>query len=85
MDKKTKQHLAAWFVSNCDHTEGAVKRWEYGESLIDAGLRLYGEGECFGKVVQKGRGQCFNLRFEGDRAKFLERKKENSRILVEQR
>jgi hypothetical protein len=56
MDKKTKEHLAAWFVSNCDHTEGAVKRWEYGESLIDAGLRLYGEGECFGKVVQKGHG-----------------------------
>ncbi|CBY08412.1 unnamed protein product [Oikopleura dioica] len=53
MDKKTKKHLAAWFVSNCDHTEGAVKRWEYGESLMNAGLRLYGEGECFGKVTER--------------------------------
>ena len=28
-----------WYVSNCDHTEGAKKRFEYGQKLIKAGLR----------------------------------------------
>ena len=26
-----------WFVSNCDHTWGAIERWKLGQALIDAG------------------------------------------------
>ena len=39
----------AWFVSNCDHTVGAVKRWEQGKKMMEAGLdkHLLGEGKCF--------------------------------------
>ncbi|CBY10866.1 unnamed protein product [Oikopleura dioica] len=39
----------AWFVSNCDHTDGAVKRWEQGKKMMEAGLEkhLLGEGKCF--------------------------------------
>ena len=31
---------AAWMVSNCNLTSGARRRFEYGQSLIDAGLKL---------------------------------------------
>ena len=43
----------AWYVSNCNHTLGAKLRLDYGQSLIDAGLKLYTEGECFGHVTEK--------------------------------
>ena len=39
MSNKTpygENYNTAWFVSNCDHTSGAVKRWEFGKSLIKA-------------------------------------------------
>ena len=34
--------VAAWFVSDCDHTIGAKMRWDYGKKLIDAGIRIHG-------------------------------------------
>jgi len=46
-----------WYVSNCDHTEGAKKRFEYGQKLIKAGLRLHGEGECFENPTQRRFGR----------------------------
>ena len=30
-----------WIVSDCNHTTGAVKRMEYAQSLINAGLKVY--------------------------------------------
>ena len=38
MAKKTKQNHTAWFVSNCDHTNGANARWDYGQQLIKVWL-----------------------------------------------
>ena len=32
--KNENEYTAAWFVSNCNHTSGALRRWEYGESLM---------------------------------------------------
>ena len=43
----------AWMVSNCDYTIGAVKRMEYGKSLLAAGLKLYTEGACFDNPTQR--------------------------------
>ena len=43
MAAKTKSNHTAWFVSNCDHTNGANARWDYGQKLIKAWLvtKLY--------------------------------------------
>jgi len=52
MSKKFKfdeKYNAAWFISNCNHTPGARKRYLYGKLLIDAGLKLHTEGLCFGE------------------------------------
>ena len=48
-EKDTSEHNTAWFVSDCNNTAGAQKRWKYGKSLMDADLKLYGEGKCFEK------------------------------------
>ena len=37
MDEKVpygSPYNTAWFVSDCNHTSGALKRWEYGQSLV---------------------------------------------------
>ena len=34
--------VAAWFVSDCDHTVGAEMRWAYGKRMIDAGIKIHG-------------------------------------------
>ena len=47
----------AWFVSNCNHTASAVRRFDFGQSLIDAGLQLYAEGSCFGHRTVKAFGK----------------------------
>lgn len=44
---------AAWMVSNCDNTGGANQRWEYVQSLLSAGLRLDGFGECFKNILKE--------------------------------
>ena len=54
MSKKTKQNHTAWFVSNCDHTNGANARWDYAQILIRAGLKLDGYGECFNRKLRNG-------------------------------
>ena len=33
-----------WYISNCNHSSHAVRRWEFGKTLIDAGLKVHGEG-----------------------------------------
>ena len=38
--------VAAWFVSDCDHTIGAKMRWDYGKKLIEAGIRIHGLVQC---------------------------------------
>lgn len=43
----------AWIVSNCNHTDGARTRWDYGTALIKAGLKVNGTGDCFGKPTKK--------------------------------
>lgn len=45
--KDTSEYNTAWLVSDCDYTVGARQRWAFGSKLIDAGLRLHGEGACF--------------------------------------
>ena len=45
--KNTSKYHTVWLVSDCDHTPGALLRWEYGKKLIIAGLKLHGEGKCF--------------------------------------
>ena len=37
-----------WFVSNCDHTWGAIERWKLGQALIKEGTEF--EIEQFEKV-----------------------------------
>ena len=54
MAKKTKVNHTAWFVSNCDHTNGANARWDYALKLIEAGLKLDGYGECFHRRLRNG-------------------------------
>ena len=44
---------ATWMVSNCNKTRGASLRWEYGQQLINAGLKLDGYGVCFDNVVMR--------------------------------
>ena len=39
----------AWIVSNCGRTNGARARWQYAQNMIEAGLKIDGFGECFGK------------------------------------
>ena len=34
----------AWFVSNCNQTAGAIRRYNFVKSLVLAGLKLYSEG-----------------------------------------
>jgi len=46
-----------WYVSNCNHTVGATERLVYGQSLIDAGLKLHTEGACFGNVTERQFGR----------------------------
>lgn len=41
----------AWLVSNCENTGGAKARWDYGQALVKAGLRLDGYGECFNNTI----------------------------------
>ena len=65
----------AWFVSNCNHTSGALKRWEYGQSLMQAGLKLYGEGACFEKTTVRNFGKSpkkedFEKMFQLEKMKF---------------
>ena len=43
-EKKTDTPNTAWRISNCDDTPGAVRRWNFGQSLIYAGLKLHEEG-----------------------------------------
>lgn len=61
----------AWFVSNCNATSGATRRWQYGKSLIDAGLKLYGEGSCFQNKTTRNFGQSKRFdSFPTDTLKF---------------
>ena len=41
------KYNTGWFVSNCEETSGAVRRYNYGKQLIEAGLKLYSEGKRF--------------------------------------
>ena len=34
MSRKVRQNHTTWFVSNCDNTNGANLRWEYGQELL---------------------------------------------------
>ena len=48
----------AWYVSNCNFTSGAEKRYQFGKKMIEKGLKLYSEGGLFfltlvGKVTKK--------------------------------
>ena len=47
---------SVWFVSNCDNTNGARARWEYGKQLIKAGLSLEGYGKCFNNELRDATG-----------------------------
>merc|ERR1712046_102029 len=53
MDRKNAANTkyAAWVVSNCDHTAGASQRFEYGQRLVKAGLKLDGFGECWNSTL----------------------------------
>ncbi|XP_039274113.1 4-galactosyl-N-acetylglucosaminide 3-alpha-L-fucosyltransferase FUT6-like [Styela clava] len=44
---ESKSREALWFVSNCDHTNGAMQRMEYAKKLVEAGLNLDKFGKCF--------------------------------------
>ena len=35
-----KPYHTLWFVSNCDHTWGAIERWKLGQTLIDEGIEF---------------------------------------------
>ena len=48
---KPNTKYVSWVVSNCDKTDGALERWQYVTSLIDAGLKLDGYGECFNNTL----------------------------------
>lgn len=39
--------IALWVVSNCKQTKEAINRWNYGQKLINLGLKLKGYGKCF--------------------------------------
>ena len=39
------EYNTAWFVSNCDYTSGARKRFAFGKEMIEKGLKLYSEGK----------------------------------------
>ena len=43
-----------WFVSDCDHTNGATARMTYAKSLIKEGIKLDGYGVCFGNELRDG-------------------------------
>lgn len=45
LESKTKGAL--WFVSNCDHTYGAIQRLMYARKLVEEGLDLDKFGKCF--------------------------------------
>ena len=60
--RKNDKHTL-WMVSNCNSTPGAIARWNYGQSLIQAGLKVKGEGACF----KNGRSdKNFNSQTYGD-------------------
>ena len=60
--RKNDKHTL-WMVSNCNSTPGAIARWNYGQSLIEAGLKVEGEGACF----KNGRSdKNFNSQTYGD-------------------
>ena len=45
----------AWYVSNCNFTSGAEKRYEFGKKMIEKGLKLYSEGGLlFLNMFRKG-------------------------------
>ena len=48
----SKVKVLVWFVSNCNRTSGARMRWEYGQRLIHAGLKIkgYGQGSLVNKI-----------------------------------
>ena len=43
-----------WFVSDCDNTDGARKRWQFGQTLLEANLNITGHGECFHDRMRGG-------------------------------
>ena len=48
-----ESYNTAWYVSNCDHTSGALKRWKYGQALIDAGLKDWIKYNILYNILQK--------------------------------
>ena len=38
-------------VSNCEATAGASQRFDYGQRLVEAGLKLDGYGECWNNTI----------------------------------
>jgi len=68
--KQGSEFNTAWFVSNCGKTAGAVKRFEYGSQMIADGLRLYSEGECFGRKTDKAFGKKGSAIFPIRKLKF---------------
>ncbi|CBY40763.1 unnamed protein product [Oikopleura dioica] len=48
---KTAKKHTAWLVSNCDRTNGASKRMEYADQMMNSGLSLDGFGECFNNTL----------------------------------
>ena len=41
MENYDKVYNTIWMVSNCNQTSGAAKRFEYGQALIAAGLKVF--------------------------------------------
>ena len=61
----------AWFVSNCNQTIGAIRRMEFGRSLVDLGLKLHAEGKCFDNSTPKKFGLNYKgYKFPSDKLKF---------------
>ncbi|CBY31970.1 unnamed protein product [Oikopleura dioica] len=66
-NEKTNDLHTGWMISNCDHTPGARLRWSYGQSLIKAGLKLYGEGACFENQTKRSFGDIAkSLKYNND-------------------
>ena len=46
-----------WYLSNCDKTIGAIRRFKFGQKLIEAGLKIHTEGTCFNNLTPKEFGK----------------------------